>query len=316
MPEVITLGETMVLMNPTEAGPLRYVDRFKKQIAGAETNVAIGINKLGHSTGWISRLGSDEFGQYVLSVIKGEGVDTSRVIMDLDTPTGVFFKERRILGLSQVYYYRRQSAASYMLPEDLDEEYIAAARYLHLTGITPALSSSCLATVQQAIEMAHQNNVLVSFDPNIRFKLWDRSKAKEILLNLIKEVDILLPGVKEADMLLGKMEQPEDYAQKFIEMGPEIVALKLGKTGSYIADKEKGRIVEGFSSTEVDAAGAGDAFAAGFLSGLLEGKDIFEAAMIANAAGAFAVTLPGDYEAFPTSQDLNAFLKGNSDIFR
>ncbi|AZO93830.1 sugar kinase [Iocasia frigidifontis] len=316
MPEVITLGETMVLMNPTEAGPLRYVDRFKKQIAGAETNVAIGINKLGHSTGWISRLGSDEFGQYVLSVIKGEGVDTSRVIMDVDTPTGVFFKERRILGLSQVYYYRRQSAASYMLPEDLDEEYIASARYLHLTGITPALSSSCLATVQQAIEIAHQNNVLVSFDPNIRFKLWDRRKAKEILLSLIREVDILLPGVKEADMLLGKMDEPEDYAQKFIEMGPEIVALKLGKTGSYIADKEKGRIVEGFSSTEVDAAGAGDAFAAGFLSGLLEGKDIFEAAMIANAAGAFAVTLPGDYEAFPTSQDLNAFLKGNSDIFR
>lgn len=316
MPEVITLGETMVLMNPTEAGPLRYVDRFKKQIAGAETNVAIGINKLGHSTGWISRLGSDEFGQYVLSVIKGEGVDTSRVIMDVETPTGVFFKERRILGLSQVYYYRRQSAASYMLPEDLDEEYIASARYLHLTGITPALSSSCLATVQQAIEIAHQNNVLVSFDPNIRFKLWDRRKAKEILLSLIREVDILLPGVKEADMLLGKMDEPEDYAQKFIEMGPEIVALKLGKTGSYIADKEKGRIVEGFSSTEVDAAGAGDAFAAGFLSGLLEGKDIFEAAMIANAAGAFAVTLPGDYEAFPTSQDLNAFLKGNSDIFR
>lgn len=316
MPEVITLGETMVLMNPIEAGPLRYVDRFKKQIAGAETNVAIGINKLGHSTGWISRLGNDEFGHYVLSVIKGEGVDTSRVIMDVDTPTGVFFKERRILGLSQVYYYRRQSAASYMIPEDLDEEYIASARYLHLTGITPALSSSCLDTVQRAIEIAHGNNVLVSFDPNIRFKLWDRNKAKEILLSLIKEVDILLPGVKEADMLLDKMEQPEDYAQKFIEMGPEIVALKLGKTGSYIADKENGRIVKGFSSTEVDAAGAGDAFAAGFLSGLLEGKDIFEATMIANAAGAFAVTLPGDYEAFPTSQDLNAFLKGNSDIFR
>lgn len=171
MPEVVTLGETMVMMNPVTSGPLQYINQFTKQIGGAESNFAIGVVRLGHTAGWISKLGKDELGKYVLSFIRGEGVDTSRVKFTADAPTGLFFKERRKFGESKVYYYRKGSAASLMGPEDLDPEYISSAKYLHITGITPALSESCHLAVKEAIKIAKNHGVKVCFDPNIRLKL-------------------------------------------------------------------------------------------------------------------------------------------------
>ncbi|MDK2986759.1 MAG: 2-dehydro-3-deoxygluconokinase, partial [Clostridia bacterium] len=170
MPEVVTLGETMVVFDGVRKGPLRYVETYERHSGGAETNVAVALIRLGHSAGWISRVGDDEFGEYIISFFRGEGVDTSQVKIDPENPTGIFFRQRWENGENENFYYRKGSAASLLGPEDIDEEYISRAKYLHVTGITPALSSSCFAAVEKAVQVAKENKVKVSFDPNIRLK--------------------------------------------------------------------------------------------------------------------------------------------------
>src|SRR5439155_9881319 len=157
--DVVTFGETMVLFAAAEQGPLRFASTYTRHAAGTESNFAIGLARLGHRVGWFSRVGDDEFGQYIVNTVRGEGVDTSRVIVDPEAPTGVLFKEKRELGPRKIVYYRRGSAASRLAPGDLDGDYIAAARYLHLTGITPALSERARETVFAAAELARARGV-------------------------------------------------------------------------------------------------------------------------------------------------------------
>ena len=145
MPDVVTIGEMMVQFNPITTGPLRHVAYFEKHAAGAEANFAVGMVRIGFSAGFISRVGDDEFGKYILTVLKGEGVDVSRVTVDREAPTGIFFVQRGfpIPGRSSVTYYRKGSAASRLSTRDLDHEYVKGSRLFHITGITPALSETC-----------------------------------------------------------------------------------------------------------------------------------------------------------------------------
>src|SRR5919199_1740089 len=167
-PEVIGLGETMVLLRAEQSGPLREVSTFRRHVAGAESNVAVGVCRLGLSAGFISRVGDDEFGAAVRFRLRGEGVDVSRLIVDPDAPTGLVFRERREFGPVDVVYYRRGSAASRLRPQDLDPDYIRGARYLVLSGITPALSRSCRETAFAAAQIAREAGVGVVVDPNVR----------------------------------------------------------------------------------------------------------------------------------------------------
>lgn len=316
MPEVVTLGETMVLFNPVENSPLRYVHYFSKHVAGAESNVAIGLTRLGHSVGWISRLGNDEFGRYIYNFLRGEGVDVSQVKFDPAAPTGIFFKERLGLGETKVYYYRRDSAASRLKPEDLDREYIAGARYLHITGITPALSPSCYETVKAAIDMAKEAGVKVILDPNIRLKLWSKEEARKVILELCSKADIILPGLSEGEILLGK-NTPEDIAKELLGLGAQIVVVKIGAGGAYYASPDEEGLEPGFRLPQViDNVGAGDGFAAGFIAGILKGTTLKEAVRMANAVGAFATTVKGDIEALPTLEQLESFLGTRKQVDR
>ncbi len=316
MPEMVTLGETMVLFTPRATGPLRYVTQFDRTIGGAESNVAIGLARLGHSTGWVSRLGNDEFGRYVLSFIRGEGVDTSRVITDATAPTAVYFKERREEGENRVFYYRKGSAASRMQPEDLDAEYIQNARILHVTGITPALGENCKETLIHAMAIARAAGVAVSLDPNIRLKLWNATAARETLLELIPEVDILLPGREEAELLLGPG-TPEEHAHQFLALGVKQVVLKLGPEGSLVASAQGMERVPGFRVKRVvDPIGAGDGFAAGYLAGWLRGWSPVECARIANACGALATQVTGDIEGLPSMDEVRLYMEGTQAVTR
>ncbi|NLM14185.1 MAG: sugar kinase [Epulopiscium sp.] len=306
--ELITFGESMVLFNPGSKGPLRYVNDFKKTIAGAESNVAIGLARLGHEVGWFSKLGDDEFGRYIKATIRGEGVDVSRVRVDSEHNTGLIFKERFAHVNPNVYYYRKNSAAANMTPEDLDEEYIKSAKILHLTGITPALSKSARETVYKAIKIAKDNGVLISFDPNIRLKLWSVQEAKPVLLKIAESADIIFPGIDEGKLLLG-LKNPEEIAKSFIDMGCKIVAVKLGKEGCYVANEDKAEYVAGYPVEEVeDTVGAGDGYAAGFLSGILRNLSITECAQYANGVGAMATLVSGDMEGLPTYPQLLEFI--------
>ena len=297
--DVVTIGETMALFIPTSIGPMRYAGQFEKSIGGAESNVAIGLSRLGHQCGWISRLGHDEFGLFIRNFIRGEGVDTSQVKFDEQHATAVFFKERQMMQEPKISYYRHNSAASKMTPNDLNEEYIANAKFLHVTGITPALSPSCQETINQAIIMAKKHGVTVVFDPNIRLKLWSADEAKDTLINIAAKSDIVLPGLEEGFMLTGK-NKPESIASQLISRGAKVVVVKLGAEGAYYADQTETGLIPGIPVKQVvDPIGAGDAFAAGFLSGLLRGFSLPEAVKLANQVGAFALTVVGDVEGLP-----------------
>src|SRR5919201_131516 len=181
MLEVVTLGETMVLLLAEQPGPMREATTFRRHIAGAESNVAVGLSRLGHVSGWVSRVGDDEFGRAVVFRIRGEGVDTSRVMTDPEAPTGLVIRERREVGPVEQVYYRRGSAASRLSPDDVDAAYIAQASFLHLTGITPALSATCREAVFAAAEIAAEAGVRVVLDPNYRSKLWGRDEFRRVV---------------------------------------------------------------------------------------------------------------------------------------
>lgn len=316
MCDVVTIGETMVMFSPAQSGPLRYVHNFQKRMAGAESNVAIGLARLGHSCSWISRVGDDEFGRFLLRELQGEGVDISQVKMDPHAPTGIMFKEIREGSDTRVYYYRSGSAASRMTPEDLEPCFPDGAKILHITGITPALGECCRNTVMKAVTMAKEQSCTVSFDPNIRLKLWSREEAAKTLGRLVPYADILLCGQEEGEILFGT-----DNAQALLDCilnaGVGTAVVKMGTQGCWIASGEERHRVEAFPvSRVVDPIGAGDAFAAGFLAGVLEGGTLLECGRLANAMGAFAVTAAGDFEGLPDRRGMDAFLRGQAGISR
>src|SRR5439155_27392147 len=302
--DVVTFGETMVLFAAVEQGPLRFATTFTRHAAGTETNFAIGLARLGHQVGWFSRVGDDEFGQFIVNTVRGEGVDTSRVIVDPQAPTGVLFKEKRELGARRIVYYRRGSAASRLAPGDLDGDYIGQARYLHLTGITPALSETARAAVFAAAELARARGVRVSFDPNLRLRLWTRDQARATLRALLPLCDLVLPGLDEAELLVGQSD-PERAADAIRALGPSTVVVKLGPEGG-LAVAPEGRVRAPGVRLEriVDPVGAGDGFAAGFICGQLRGLDLVESLKIANTVGAFATTVVGDVEGLPTWREV------------
>jgi 2-dehydro-3-deoxygluconokinase len=176
-PALVTLGETMALFSSDRVGPLRHAATMRVGIAGAESNVAIGVRRLGHPAAWIGRVGSDELGHLVLGRLRAERVDVDAAVVDQDAPTGLMVKEHRTADLTRVVYYRRDSAGSRLEPGDLDEARIRAARVLHLTGITPALSATARAAVHAAAETARGAGVPVSLDVNYRAALWSPERT-------------------------------------------------------------------------------------------------------------------------------------------
>lgn len=307
--DLVTFGESMVVFNPQSNRPLRYVNTFEKTVGGAESNIATALAKLNHTVGWFSKLSNDEFGRYLISTIRGEGVDTSRVILDENNSTGIIFKEYYQRSNPNVYYYRKNSAASTISPDDIDEEYIKSAKILHLTGITPALSESAREAVYKAIEIAKANDVLISFDPNVRLKLWTVDEAKKVLIDIANKADIIMPGLDEAELLLGITDKDEvcDY---FLNKNAKIVAVKLGADGCYIKTKDQSYLAPGYDVSDmiVDTVGAGDGFAAGFLCGYLDNLSLKEIGEYANGMGAMATLSSGDMTGYPYFDQLMEFI--------
>ena len=313
--DVVTLGEAMVLFVPDRIGLLRYAHTFSRYVAGAESNLAVGMARLGHKVGWISRVGDDEFGQYVQAFLRGEQVDVSQVLTDTGAPTGVFFKERRRSDSTRVYYYRKGSAASRMAPADLDPAYIGRASYLHLTGITPALSASCQQTVLHALDLAAAAGVPVSFDPNLRQKLWDPAAAKAAYLDILPRVSIVLTSEEEAALITGKSDHTR-AARQLLEMGPQLVVIKLGAKGALGFTKDQKAFAPVIPVDTVETVGAGDAFNAGFLSGQLRGWDLEASLKLGTILGALATTVPGDVDGLPDWEEIQPYLGGSRTIER
>ncbi|MCF6411325.1 sugar kinase [Pseudalkalibacillus salsuginis] len=314
--DIITIGETMVLFEPFDDGSIQYTNAFHKRIGGAESNVAIGLSKLGHSVAWVSRLGDDPFGRYIHAYVRGEGVDVSRVTFDSTAPTGIYFKEKGTFNQTLIHYYRKQSAASKMKPGDVDEEMIKKAKYLHITGITPALSNSCHQTILHAVKVAKEHGVKIIFDPNLRKKLWDEADYIPIMKELIKYSDYFLPGTEELHALF-----PDGNVAGTIEEllghGVEAVILKKGAEGASYHTKEESSEVSGYPNDHVkDPVGAGDGFATGFISGLLDGLTLHNSVKRANLVGSMVTMVKGDCEGLPSRNELLSFTENTSDVQR
>lgn len=309
--DVVTVGEAMALLRAQTPGPLEAVEHFQRSCAGAELNVATGLARLGWRVGYVSRVGKDPWGDYLHAVLEREGIDQCHVGVDGQYPTGFMLKSRTTDGSDpQVAYFRRGSAASRLAPADWTEQDWNGARRLHITGISPALSSSVEALVRCMVEQARAQGIAVSFDPNVRSRLWPSHEAMVRTLNaLALQADLVLPGLAEAQMLTGQR-TPGDIASWYLDQGVGQVVIKLGPQGAYAADASGRFWVPGFVVPQVvDTVGAGDGFAVGVLSALLEGFGLEQAAIRGNAIGARVVQFAGDSEGLPTPAQLQQALQ-------
>ena len=313
MPSVVTAGETMVLGVPAAPGRLRHAHTLELKIGGAESNVAIALARLGITAGWVSCLSSDEPGQLVLDRIRGEGVDTSRVRRIQHRPTGLFLREQ-IGREARAYYYREGSAACEMSPGFFDLDYLKSAEFLHLTGVTPALSESCREFTLWVAEQARESGVRVSFDVNYRSKMWAAEDARKFVEELLSLIDVLFVGDEEALALWGK--DDVGFMGELSTEGPPEVVLKRGAEGSLALLGSETFERPAFSVNEVDPVGAGDSFAAGYLAGYLWDLGVKDRLQIACAMGAYSVMTLGDYEGLPDRHELEAFSSGKKTLGR
>lgn len=304
-PEILAFGEAMTMFVAEDPGELAAVEHFQRRIAGADTNVAIGLARLGFHVGWLSRVGDDGFGTFIRRALEAEGLDCRHLRTDAAHPTGLVFKELAQGGADpHVEYFRRGSAASHLAPTDADGVDFSALRHLHATGIPPALSTSCRELAESMLERARDAGASLSFDPNLRPSLWhSEAEMRDTLNALAARTDWVLPGLAEGRLLTGH-DSPEAIADFYLERGARAVIIKLGPQGSYyrgsLGGEQADFTVPGVPVAEVvDTVGAGDGFAVGVISALLDGLSPREALSRGNLVGALAVQVRGDMEGLP-----------------
>lgn len=301
---VVALGESLGLLVASRIGRLELVPTMDLGFGGAESNVAIGLARLGVPATWMGRLGDDALGRLIERQLRAEGVSAATT-HDAAAPTALMLKERPAAGSSAVSYYRAGSAGSRLAPEHLDLALIRKARILHITGITAALGAGPRSALDAAIDAAIDGGTLVSFDVNHRSRLWDHTTAAAAYREIAARADIVFAGDDEAEMLTGERE-PVAQAKAIAALGPSQAIVKLGADGAL--GLAEGHAVEqsAFPVQAVDTVGAGDAFVAGYLAELIAGAKLAERLRTAAACGAIACTAPGDWEAAP---DRNAIAR-------
>ncbi|WP_328808024.1 sugar kinase [Nonomuraea antri] len=291
--EVVVCGEAMLLMLAEPGVPLERAAMFRRGVVGAETNVATGLARLGHQVRWLGRVGADPAGRTVLAALRAEGVDTGHVVVDPAAPTGLLLRDSHPSRGIDVQYYRAGSAASRLAPEELAPAMVDGARLVHVTGITAMLSeSACLAT-NRLVELARQAGALVSFDPNVRLKLGAPELWRERVVPLMESADVVLAGEDELELL-----RPGTLAGTLVT--------KHRDKSATCGDERQ----EAFSVPVTDPVGAGDAFAAGFLSGLLRGAGYDVCLREAAAVAALVVQCANDTDGLPDRSGLDRALAG------
>lgn len=301
--EVVTLGETMALMKADTPGPLAHAPSLSLGIGGAESNVAIALRRLGTTVTWAGRVGADSLGDLVLRELRAEGLRLAAT-QDATAPTGLMIKERRTQDAQKVWYYRSGSAGSRLAPGDIPAEQIAAARLLHITGITPGLSSSAADAIDCAINCAREAGTLVSFDLNYRSALWEHQDAGTSFRRIAARADIVFAGDDEAAITVGAG-TPAELARRISDLGPSQVIIKRGADGCLALVDGTEYEQPAISITPVDTVGAGDAFVAGYLAELLAGLGVPGRLLTAVRTGAFACLVPGDWEGMPRRSELD-----------
>ncbi len=324
--DLLTLGEAMVSLR--SAGPLSAGGSLGMHVAGAESNVAVGVARLGHRVAWAGVVGADPHGEFILRGLRGEGIDVRHRVEDT-RGTGVMFLERRTADISRAFYYRAGSAGSTLNRHDVDRAFAAAPRALHLTGITPALSPDARRAVEYAAARGAAEGLTVSLDVNYRAKLWSRDEARAVLTPLARHAAVLIASDDELDLVADGGERHRRgtgvtaavpvagaaaqsagaeweaaMAAELLGRGVLDVVVKRGAAGAGVYTAAGRLEAPAVPVTSIDTVGAGDAFTAGYLSALLEGLGTAERLRRGTLAGAFAVSSAGDCEGLPTAAEL------------
>lgn len=301
-PKIICMGEPMVEFNQTDD-----TGRYLFGHGGDTSNAAIAAARAGASVGFFTALGADAFGDSFMQIWAENGVDASTVIRRDDAHTGVYFVSHGESG--HVFsYLRKGSAASRVRPEDLPRGMIEQADILHLSGISMAISPEACDAALAAIEIARAAGTKISFDTNLRLKLWPLERARALTDAAMRKADIALPGLEDAEQLIG-ISDPDAIADHYLGLGAGIVALTLGKAGCLVATASERRRVPGIVVDAVDATGAGDTFDGNFLAELNRHGDPFEAARYANAAAALSTCGYGAVKPMPVRERVLEALK-------
>ncbi|PZX07188.1 2-dehydro-3-deoxygluconokinase [Psychrobacillus insolitus] len=312
---VLTLGDALITFNPSATGPLRYVPTFSRKVGGAELNFAIGCARLGLNAKWVSRLGGDEFGRVIYNFARGEGIDVSEVKLVEGYPSSLNFKEIREDGSGKTFYYRYQSPILTMEPSDITLEMLEGVDLVHLTGVFLAIDPKNLAITKQVLKLAKEKNIPVSFDPNIRLKLWSIEEAITAYMEIFPYVDILLTGLDEIDMIMGEssVNSLEACAERF---DISQLVIKDGGNGARVYTNDTWYSKEAFAVNPIDTVGAGDGFDAGYIYAYLHGYEPLERLEFANGVGALVTTVSGDNEGLPELQEVLAFIRNEKVIER
>ena len=309
--DILSFGETMAMFVAEQTGDLASVNAFHKRIAGADSNVAIGLSRLGFNVAWLSRVGADSLGRFVIDTLEKEGLDCRHVDIDPAHPTGFQLKSRTDDGSDPVVeYFRRGSAASHLSSHSIVPDLLKA-RHLHATGIPAALSETARQMSFELMTSMRDAGRSVSFDPNLRPSLWASERLMITETNRLAALaHWVLPGLSEGRLLTG-FEDPADIAAFYLDQGAEAVAIKLGPHGAYYRTHLDQGFVAGVPvQTVVDTVGAGDGFAVGMISALLENHSFADAVRRANWIGSRAVQSRGDMEGLPGRSEMSIEFEG------
>ncbi len=300
--DVAALGEAMLEFNQTHPGQPEYLQGF----GGDTSNAVIAAARAGVKTTYITRLGADRFGDLLMGLWQGEGVDTSGIERDTQAPTGIYFVTHGASG-HEFSYLRAGSAASRMTPQWLPRGLVAASKILHVSGISLAISPAARDTAFEAMARAREAGTLVSFDSNLRLKLWSLDDARAGITRAIGLCDLFLPSVDDVNVLSGHS-NPQAIIDWSHQLGAKQVVLKLGGDGALVSDGKHREMVKGHRVELVDATGAGDCFCGNLLARIALGDSLFDAARYANAAAAIAVQGFGAVAPLPRADEVRKLL--------
>jgi 2-dehydro-3-deoxygluconokinase len=300
LPDIVAIGEPLGEFNQTKAGDPHYLFGH----GGDTSNAIIAAARSGASTGYISAVGDDSFGRSFIDLWKREGVDVTGVKRDTAAHTGIYFISHGPDG-HEFSYMRAGSAAACMTTGDLPTGLIKKAKVLHVSGISQAISASAADMVFDAINLARASGITVSYDTNLRPRLWPLARAQAVTNAAMALSDIALPGLDDARQLTG-LQDRDAIADFYLSRGSRIVAMTLGKEGALVATHQERRIVPSITVDAIDATGAGDCFDGAFLAEWVRTSDPFAAAAYATVAAALSTTGYGAVAPLPLRADVLA----------
>jgi len=297
MSDIYTIGEVMVLFLAVDTDSVTSARKYEMFAAGAEANVAIACTRLGLDVHFYTKLGTDELGAAAMALLQAEGINTS-AIARLDIITGVMVRNQGLKAPINITYLRNASAASTIAPQDLVKDDIKSARWAHFTGITVALSDSCAKAVVEGMKIASENSVPISFDLNIRRKLWSEDQARKSLLPIVRDVNVLFGGIDEYQVIWGNTDF-EKNLQSAQKVGVQTAIMTQGSGKIHVLhDGRRFDILSDVKET-VDSVGSGDAFVGGTISGILSGMSVKEAIQQGSVCGGRVASQMGDWTGLP-----------------